>query len=772
MTFTRKLYDWLKLHVLVVASLGTIPNSELASRLIIEDGLKSEPVFEREIVAAWNRLENLWRQVNQNTSIRIPALRVRFSTTELGPKTRLKPGQSGAGIPGLVVVRQKHAGRLDEQELIALRHEIAHQFLWAACPAASQDALFHEAFALATSGEMTYWADGPYLSLSQAKQQLETSPSLDRQSARRALARLLAETSAEYGLAKPQSNHPLTRRLKICAGNSRWPGKMTPGEIASLQTPSGNALVLLSRHSGEILFAEGDYDWPMPFGSTLKPFFVAGAGDLKKAPQLKIDSNRVEWKCTLAPISTMNIQTALLRSCNGYFLDWASKKHSLFSFGPWQGVLLAAGLSSSPQNAAQAIGLQSNLTISPLGLAEAYRILAQARPEVIEILQKNISSGTLAGIPKAKTLQGLAIKTGTVRNAESQPVIGWMVAVDTDWVLVMAQKNRQPRDFVVEFSRTIIRARNQSGARAAKVQVFALAEGSIYARCPGNGVLIKSDTPVLIKKEKHLLNSLLKEGPIICMGSPWKIKLSHEKKEREYAGIFSKSPFLTKMRKKYADGAQGKALLARRGSETIFRTTMRRYAAGVLAAEDSQIVGEPRAALLRIVAQNHDHSRHWPRPVCDTTHCQVFHGTASPRAGDANALEIPISHKKGWIPFSKGGNQPWIKTRSRASVEKILNLGKRGQLVSLAFYQGKVIFRWTEFSRMEPYEEEAHCSCEFFRSALKLPSCPSTGSIGKQDIDFRGTGAGHGMGLDVERAKKSKMSSQELIKAAAGNSGN
>ena len=54
----------------------------------------------------------------------------------------------------------------------------------------------------------------------------------------------------------------------------------------------------------------------------------------------------------------------------------------------------------------------------------------------------------------------------------------------------------------------------------------------------------------------------------------------------------------------------------------------------MLAAEDATISGEARLALGRVIAHNAREPRHGVRPLCDTTHCQAFLGTAAPRDED------------------------------------------------------------------------------------------------------------------------------------------
>ena len=114
-------------------------------------------------------------------------------------EAQMASGRSGGSTTGVIRLRQDQVGKLDTRTLEALRHEVAHQFLWLLCPAAANDRLFHEAFAVATSGELSAWQEGPYLSLAAASAQLESSASPDDRLARRAIARLLSEAPTDAG---------------------------------------------------------------------------------------------------------------------------------------------------------------------------------------------------------------------------------------------------------------------------------------------------------------------------------------------------------------------------------------------------------------------------------------------------------------------------------------------------------------------------------------------------------------------------------------------
>ncbi|HEX8539405.1 MAG TPA: hypothetical protein VF664_18210, partial [Cystobacter sp.] len=101
------------------------------------------------------------------------------------------PSRNGQGRPGVVELRQGTPWVLDARLRMALRHELAHQLLWWACPASAEDRLFHEAFALAVSGELAEWREAPYQSLASASAELAHNPDVDTPRARRALARVL-----------------------------------------------------------------------------------------------------------------------------------------------------------------------------------------------------------------------------------------------------------------------------------------------------------------------------------------------------------------------------------------------------------------------------------------------------------------------------------------------------------------------------------------------------------------------------------------------------
>ena len=92
----------------------------------------------------------------------------KLATVRVRRAYSLATSMAAASRPGVTEVRVLDA--VDGKARALLAHEAAHQFLWSTCPASSSDALFHEAFAVWSSGEAPLWLDGEdYLSLPRAR---------------------------------------------------------------------------------------------------------------------------------------------------------------------------------------------------------------------------------------------------------------------------------------------------------------------------------------------------------------------------------------------------------------------------------------------------------------------------------------------------------------------------------------------------------------------------------------------------------------------------
>lgn len=710
-----------------------------------------ESDLRREAEAGWAALEAVYAAEAGGAPVKAPASIV------LQRGVALSPERNAQGRPGLVELRQNTPGVLDERLRVALRHELTHQLLWWACPQSSEDRLFHEAFAVALSGELPAWREGPYQSLSRAASELAAAPAVDSTRARRALARLLTET---VGFPKA-----LARRLRQCHDGARWVVPLSIDELADVEVrAAGPATVVVSRHSGEVLLSEGEVRRALPYGSALKPFvYAAGAGHPVLAPRVDVQ----EWACGPGLPAKVDARTALLRSCNGYFLDWEAQGSAPKGFGAWEPVLAALGLTGAPVDMADVVGLRSTLALSPWGMAQAYRLLAEARPDVVALLADNAARGTLAELPASKALVGVATKTGTVRDAASRPQYGWIAAVDADLVVVAVRPGKMPRQFAEEIPAALAKARKQAGVEAARVQVLGLVPArDVEARCSGAGFTVEDGWPKAAPGEWARLEGLTARGAAVCLGAPWRVRYQKGPEEgRDYAGVFTWSP-PPPYRPPAGVPTSPSALKARRGSDFVFRTTRLQYTAGVVSAEDVTLKGEARLALARVVAHNERHSRHPGRAVCDTTHCQAFQGTVRVQRDDAKALRLPPLKWREWLLFSQGGQEPWTQERPRADVERLLGKG----LVSLRFEAGRVQYLLTEKEGAATFESGRSLPCELLRSGLKLPSCPRTASFNGGTLVFEGRGRGHGEGLDVESAKTSGLRSDAILENAYGQS--
>jgi hypothetical protein len=735
-----------------------------APAIVVEDGVEAKATVEARATRALSDMTSTFVAVAHVDPF---ASAPPFSEIRVRPASALGPIVGAKSTPGIVYVRK----RPDEAALV---HEIAHQFLFAACPIAFQDRLFHEAFAMSMSGEIAAWNDAPYLSIAKAEALLEPMDDLETKRARSALARILADApSGTSGLAVA-----IERRIKRCASGSQRLEPLTVRALvgepyAIADAVAADAFVVISRHSGETLFALGAIQTPMPYGSVLKPFLAAGARARKIAPPLlSPDPERVEWACGERDRERFDLETALARSCNGYFLDWAKSSPSIGTLGPYGALLVSLGLEHAPMDVTEAIGLRPTFHLRPWSIGQAYRALAQADPAVIAMLKSTARIGTLSGLEASAKMSGVALKTGTVRDAASRPVLGWIVAIDEDVVAVMTRRGRAPRTFFGELARAFVEMRktDRDLDRVARVQAFGLLSPStIEARCSGVSFFTRDDGTIVsstVARFSPLLPSIV-SGEALCLGAPWRIRFPGSDEEgREYAGVFTRSPPPPFRSAIDALPISERARRARTGSEIVFRTTRLAYTLGVVAAEDSGIEGEARVALARVVAHNADvDDRHRGRPVCDTTHCQTFRGTVRAKAADLDLLRGGDLPYGGWLPFSKGGDTAWETVRSASEVENVLGPGA----FDLRFGPGRVRYLIPELAeRAAVFEDVRDVSCEPLRAALHLLACPREAVHDGDRFVFRGRGEGHGEGLDVEHAKQSAASEAQILDEAYG----
>jgi hypothetical protein len=119
------------------------------------------------------------------------------------------------------------------------------------------------------------------------------------------------------------------------------------------------------------------------------------------------------------------------------------------------------------------------------------------------------------------------------------------------------------------------------------------------------------------------------------------------------------------------------------------------------------------------------------------------------------ALSFEPLPTDAWLPYFRGGREPWTARRPVGQVRAILGdvtaLEGEGQQLQLTTPAG---------TTTRP--------CEPVRSALRLPGCPRSAGFDGQTVVFHGVGQGHGLGLDVDAAARSSLTANALLERAYG----
>jgi len=290
------------------------------------------------------------------------------------------------------------------------------------------------------------------------------------------------------------------------------------------------------------------------------------------------------------------------------------------------------------------------------------------------------------------------------------------------------------------------------GDSATEVQVFGLVGPErVSVRCAGRAVRVAAGEVTELPSGWQTLRDGLGTGTILCAPGPWEVRVAG-RPPRAYAGVFSFRPLPDRPPE---PGTTPRQARARRGSEVLFRTTLTSYVSGVLAAEHAGLTGEAAVALAQVIAHDARVERHPGRPLCDTTHCQAFLGTAPTSDDVRRALELPGLSTTRWLPYFRGGDEPWEVRRSRAEVRAVL-----GETTRISG-DGRTI----EVTRAGGIER---LPCEPVRAGLRLQGCPLDAVFEGETVRLRGRGRGHGLGLDVEAARRSELPANELLRRAYG----
>ncbi len=195
---------------------------------------------------------------------------------------------------------------------------------------------------------------------------------------------------------------------------------------------------------------------------------------------------------------------------------------------------------------------------------------------------------------------------------------------------------------------------------------------------------------------------------------------------------------------------------ARSGSRLILETSEVHYVENTVASEFPNGNLETLKALSLVVRENLHHNHHPSRPLCDTTHCQVFGQVPdlpkSVRAKIETAalqtfeLELNLEStdkSNSWFPFYLGGTQHWTLPVKTKVLQGQLGIKKR--ITSLSRLEDKLQFKFSD-------QTQQGVLCEKVRNQLGLLSCPDKIRHTQNSWIFSGKGEGHGLGMNLIEA--------------------
>lgn len=624
--------------------------------------------------------------------------------------------------------RTLHFGPQALREEGIRNHELAHAFLTTYCPAFEGEKFLQETFAYQVSGDYRRVAASDkkfyYASIS-AIYLNDNRSNLDKvEDVAPALSRLLGE--------KPEKEWKVFWKdfFRSCSSGetAAWKEKvLTNLTIPSVTAAGDEGFLLVDAVSGLPIVEKGNLNQLRPTGSLLKPLLMSGSEKLRESRSSRQDPS---WACqkNQEPGSRLwSWPEALAHSCNGFFLD---AKLGQLDLKPALQKIFEVSDRQLPPNLRleHVIGLVPGLELSTREIAGLYLDLQKNHRDIMEALLETSKNGTLSGLPDSPWFEknNIALKSGTARDSLNRPVIGWIAAVTPTWIAVHFKVGRSPpemlggmRDLLKNFAglkaepsevqilglvpenRVELRCRKLDSSEVASE----LLEGEVF-HCPNNSILARYP---------------MNDGSLV---------------ERNYFGEIRKSAF--NLNPELTKNTTARRARARSGSSLILKTSRLSYTLEVLASEYPQGRIETLKALAYAIQSNAASDRHGDRPVCDTTHCQVYQGNWAnlDLSGRTRILEavLAVEHenpdRKGWVPFAIGGNDHWKQNRTLEQVKGLLTAKEEKTLLS----------------------KRLGNRCEYFRNQLSLPSCPKKIAIKGSEIVFEGRGEGHGQGVDLTAA--------------------
>lgn len=746
-----------------------------------------------------------WQQSFDLEGLRAPEpIRVRFQAVDgLAGRSRENEIQLGRSLTG--------------KDLVSVfRHELAHVFLnrqaSAKCRGAVPSEIFSETFSLWASGdESRIGQSGGFSFASQARDYLRdrlsesasakpSANSLFHQSkAAQALSRLVAEARRLHPSGPKSLDSFFLTALYRCDFS---PANMSVALFGESQKValSKESVLVIDGISGETLLNVGTQKTSQfPVASIIKPFIIAEFPEFQRAQTSKAT---LEWLCPeKAPGIPWTWPSALALSCNGFFLD--SDRPGKESVRKFTSRLRKFGFTSPDElSTEQMIGLHPGITASLESVLAYYSWLSGRAPEVIKELQGTAINGTLSGLLDSSwfSRNQIGLKSGTIRNVHGEPEHGWIVAIGPKsdlgrptFLAAIHQRGSSPQILLSRLRAHLQEVLSPNplarlSVPAAKVQILGLVpRASISARCENqmlvNGSDVTDSRSEPGKEATFELSGLSDGTKLRCDRGPVMLKYPRPGgfSERSYWGEIELSAPPSALK---ASAPSVRQARARRGSEVLLVTSERSYIAGVLASEFPSGRAESLKALALVVKfnlKNASQFRHQGRPICDTTHCQVF-GTRNRDEGarpgekysniaqEIAGLNLVGELKDPWLMFSIGGAKSWSKEIPSDEVKELLKL----QQVVHSIQRGNgpnEIARNSIVVTLGPTGQGIRRTfpCEKFRNLLHLPSCPDQASPSEENSAwiFEGAGEGHGFGMDLigaDRLAAEGRTSREILR--------
>jgi hypothetical protein len=650
---------------------------------------------------------------------------------------------------------------------VVLRHEISHLYLLKICgdglPTKNQ--IIHEAFALWAKKDFARFLDqNRFLYAKDAHRWFQkngTGSKKDSKTMELALARLMSVANAkaldqyfkdlvtqcsEKNFKSDEWNHRLS---KIFNFESEYAVKTTKVDF-----------ILKDGISGKVLSFEGALEKSFPTASTLKPLLFSLYPELISS---RISRPDVTWACPedvkADTIRQWNWKEALIKSCNGFFLDT-----KIENWKPVNELLEMFKIKGRVHSMAGAIGLIPEIEINLPQLLMIYQWLDLKSPMVVDALKQTSYEGTLSKFPYSRwfSSRGIALKTGTQRDIKSRPQSAWIIAVGPK------DKMGRPSFYsaIHSIGASTAHLLNELKVRLEKVEMQnrqvqvgllnLIPKNLISFSCPHEALMMKNLGHYWekMKEKKISAGKFIQGASYACLGTGFYLHFPGAKKINESRLYYGHLKYEVQSEKEtnQPDFLRENQLRARIPSSFILHTSLRYYLWGVLAAEFPNGRFEVLKTLASVARHNLEYYESLGKIICDNTFCQVF--------GPGQSLSKSISHRldqavenalseqlifpngKRWLYFSLGGSMSWKTTRSQKTL-----------LSSLQIEGLKKILKDNEYIKLVTDKGEKSFSCEVFRNQLRLKSCPDKIQHLHQEWVFEGAGEGHGMGLKLQRAQ-------------------